>query len=354
MAGAALLLSACGTQGDATPLPETWPQTPLRGFALLNPDEPLALSRAGWDLDQPAAEPAQPGAPALAVWGRMSPRGEPQKGALFRGTIPDSKEQERTVIESLSPTLPWEGQSLGSPAWLSLEDGAQLLFYQGADGSVGIAERGPDGALVKRTAERPLVTAATLAGLPPPGPQAPALPTVGRVSPVLLGARLRLYYSLDSQGAYFAEADLQKVRERLLDPRVEVTFQLGPQVLSAGACSTNPGKRGAPRADRLDGVSVRQVLTPAGRARFDLYAQVSGGGRTALVAASSYSGGGPGDPFLAVDAPLLGGMMGGAGSPSVIERNGRALLLLSLREVQLGVALAQQPGPGDQPDGGTP
>ena len=37
-----LFVTGCGSQGTAKPLPETWPMTALRGFALLTPEAPLA------------------------------------------------------------------------------------------------------------------------------------------------------------------------------------------------------------------------------------------------------------------------------------------------------------------------
>jgi hypothetical protein len=335
--------------------------TALRGFALLNPESPLALSRPGWDVDQPTADPSPPSAGALTLWGRMAPRNEGVKSVLFRGTLEHLGQQDPSgaLETALEPTAAWEGRGLSGPAWLPGEAGEPaLLFYQGEDGSVGVAERLADGTLVKRTTERPLVAAAALAaGAEPPGP-VPAPLGLGRVSPVRVGSRLRLYYTVDNLRVQFAEAELAQVRARLADPRAALALRISAPVLWASACTVNPGKRGAAPAERLDGLSVRQVLTPAGRPRFDLYAQASGGGKSALVAASSYSGGGPGDPFLAVDAPLLAGLVGSAGSPSVTEHGGRALLLLSLREVQLGVALARQPSgmdaAGGMPDGGTP
>lgn len=353
--------TGCGSQGDARPLPETWPMTALRGFALLNPEAPLALSRPGWDVDQPVADPTPAGAGALTVWGRMAPRNEGASSVLFRGTIErlGETDQAGSLEPVLAPTAPWEGRGLGGPAWLPGEAGEPtLLFYQGEDGSVGVAERLGDGSLVKRTVERPLIAAAgLLAGAESPGP-APGPVSLGRVSPVRAGTRLRLYYTVDSLRVQFAEAELAEVRARLVDPRAALSLRVSAPVLWASACTVNPGKRGAAPAERLDGLSVRRVLTPAGRARFDLYAQASGGGKSALVAASSYSGGGPGDPFLAVEAPLLAGLQNSAGSPSVTEQGGRALLLLSLREVQLGVALARQPDAeapeGDKADAGAP
>jgi hypothetical protein len=130
-----------------------------------------------------------------------------------------------------------------------------------------------------------------------------------------------------------------------VDPATEIVFRLSGPVLGAADCTLNPGKRGAATAERLEGLSVRRVTTPAGRSRFDLYAQAIGGGKAALIAASSYSGGGPVDPFLPVEAPLLVGLLSTASSPSVFEREARALMVLGLREVQLGVALAQQQPP---------
>ncbi|MFO0574171.1 MAG: hypothetical protein U1A78_09245 [Polyangia bacterium] len=320
--------------------------TALRGFALLTPEAPLALSRPGWDVDQPVADPTPAGVGALTLWGRMAPRNEAASSLLFRGTIEQlgQPDQAGSLDSVLAPTAPWEGRGLSGPAWLPGEAGEPtLLFYQGEDGSVGVAERLADGSLVKRTVERPLIAAAVLAGgAESPGP-APGPVSLGRVSPVRAGTRLRLYYTVDSLRVQFAEAELGEVRARLSDPRAALALRISAPLLWASACTVNPGKRGAAPAERLDGLSVRRVLTPAGRARFDLYAQASGGGKSALVAASSYSGGGPGDPFLAVDAPLLAGLQNSAGSPSVTEHGGRALLLLSLREVQLGVALARQP-----------
>lgn len=332
-------LGGCGTQGDARPLPDRWPLTPLRGFALLNPESPLLLSRPGWDAEQPAVEPAPVGTSALVVWGRMAPRGEPARGVLFRGTL-EKLDEEGTFEAALEPSLAWEGRGLANPSWLAPTEGAAdtapLLFYQGEDGSVGVASRRPDGTLEKKTLDRPLVTPAALGAAPG---------QLGRVTPVGTGAGLRLYYVLDGQVVRFAETELAQLRRRLADPAAEVVFRLSGPVLGAADCTVNPGKRGAAAAERLEGLSVRRVITPAGRPRFDLYAQAIGGGKAALIAASSYSGGGPMDPFLPVEAPLLMGLIGAASAPSVFERDAKALMVLGLREVQLGVALAEQQPP---------
>lgn len=340
-------LFGCGTQGDAHSLPERWPLTPLRGFALLNPESPLLLSRAGWDVEQPAVEPAPVGTSALVVWGRMAPRGEPARGVLFRGTI-EKLDEAGTFGAALEPSLPWEGKGLANPSWLAPSeepgaaeaDRAPLLFYQGEDGSVGVASRRPDGTVEKKTLDRPLVTAAALGAAPG---------QLGRVTPLATGtgpgATLRLYYVLDGQQVRFAETELLQLHRRLADPAAEVGFRLSGPLLGAADCSVSPGKRGAAAAERLEGLSVRRVLTPAGRSRFDLYAQAIGGGKAALIAASSYSGGGPLDPFLPVEAPLLTGLLSSASTPSVFERDAKALMVLGLREVQLGVALAQQQPP---------
>lgn len=346
-------LGGCGTQGDARPLPDRWPQTPLRGFALKNPESPLLLSRPGWDVEQPAVEPQPVGTSALVVWGRLAPRGEPDRGVLFRGTL-EKLDEPGSFDTALMPSLAWEGRGLRNPFWLAPPEGSAdpaLLFYQGEDGSVGVASRRPDGTVEKKTLDRPLVTPAALGAAPG---------QLGRVTPVGAGALLRLYYVLDGREVRFAETELAQLRRRLAEPAAEVVFRPSGPVLAAADCTVNPGKRGAAAAERLEGLSVRRVLTPAGRARFDLYAQAIGGGKAALIAASSYSGGGPMDPFLPVEAPLLTGLLGSAGAPSVFERDAEALMVLSLREVQLGVALAEQPPPSSpsteepQPPGPTP
>ena len=63
-------------------------------------------------------------------------------------------------------------------------------------------------------------------------------------------------------------------------------------------------------------------------------------GKSVLVAASSYRGDSS-EPFLAVPDALLAATAGGVPmGPSVIEQNGHTLLLLGLKTVQAGIAVA--------------
>ena len=102
-------LLGCGTQGSGEPLADKWPRTALRSFVLRDAEQPYALLRLGWDLDQPTVAPRldEPGVP-LVVWGRMSPRQEANRGVLFRAAVTDLGAAAPPEL-GLAPEPGWEG-----------------------------------------------------------------------------------------------------------------------------------------------------------------------------------------------------------------------------------------------------
>ena len=114
--------TGCGTQGNAEALIDAWPRTPLRGFVLRDAEQPYALLRLGWDLDQPVVAPAQSGDAAgapLQIWGRMSPRQEPEHGLLFRAGDAGSL---RAAIERLAGDPSLFARLLPTPPLIPGED----------------------------------------------------------------------------------------------------------------------------------------------------------------------------------------------------------------------------------------
>lgn len=326
-----LVVCGCGTLGDGVPPPDEWPRTPLRGFVLRNLESPLLIEKAGFDLDAPTLEP-DPSMPSLRVFGQLWPRNQPTKSQLFAVTLKNLDDQ-KSPDELFAATQPWEGQGLSNPVWLpgglGVDFPSPLLFYQGSDGSVGVMWRQPAGDLVRLS--QPLVVASHLT----PG-------KLGRVSPVLLSGRLRLYFTVDDSSLRYAEADASSVALFLHRPSASVRFVSGPALLTAADFTVAVSRSQQVPAERLGAVFVRSVLTPAGRPRYDLYGRAEAMGKTALVAASSYRGDAS-EPFLPIADPLLAVTAGGVpGSPTVSESGGISILWLGLRTVASGIAVAVQ------------
>jgi len=334
--GSAFLM-ACGTQGSGDPLPNTWPRTALRSFVLRDTEQPYALLRLGWDLDQPTVaprldDPAEP----LLIWGRMSPRQEANHGVLFRAVVTDLGAAAPPEL-ALTPEAGWEGAELSSPTWLPGE-GARppLMFYQGGDGSVGLARLAADGQVQRLTTAAPLLPAAALgAG------------RIGRLSVVSVGSTVRLYYLIDDQHAHFAQLDAEALTRRAAADSGELDFQVSAPLLWAADFLVKQTAVVKVPAERLAGLWVRRVTTPAGRDRFDLYAVASAMTKSVVVSAASYSGGAIGstsERFLPVESPALASVSEGTpSSPAMIVYKGQPLMLLGLRTVQTGIAVAVPP-----------
>lgn len=351
MLGAAAV--GCGTQGSGPPVADTWPRTPLRGFELRDPEQPYALLRLGWDLDQPAvaprpdqgpddeqgggtAEPPAAQAAPLSLWGRMSPRQDPEHGQLFRAEVSDLGAAMPPAL-ALSPAADWEGADLRSPSWLPAGAGLPpLLFYQGEDGSVGAARLADDGQVERVTTAAPLVPAAALAS-----------GRIGRMSVLRVGGAVRLYYLIDSQHAHFAQLDAAALLRRIAGEPASLDVQVSAPLLWAADFRVKQTAVVMVPAERLDGLSVRRVITPAGRERYDLYAVAAAMTRSVVVSASSYSGGSlssTSERFLPVESPALSGdSVGTPSSPLVIAYGGRPMLLLGLHMVETGIATALLP-----------
>lgn len=335
----AWLALGCGTQGDATVLPDTWPRAGLSGFVFADPDAPELLSQPGFDLDQPAA--VQQGG-VLTIYGRMAPPKTPLVSQLFAARVPslDAPEEPQPV---LGPTLAWEGQGLRGPSIAEAE--LPLLFYQGEDGSVGVAEREGD-ALKKTSTLVPLASAAQLGG----GRR------VGRVSCVLdrgpdaaqapghTAEFMRLYYTVDDSEIYVAVAAAEPA---LSAARAGTTieWQVHPIGLSAASFLVPPGDTKATPAERIAELSARRVVTPAGRVRWDLFVVASGSRKDHLVAASAWAEASRDalERFTPSASPLITTPDGTLLSPTVTTFLREPLLLVGLRQVQTSIAAAVLP-----------
>ena len=329
-----LLSTACGTLGNTDPLPDNWPRTPLIGFTLRDDNSPFALLRLGWDLDQPAVAPHvdDPAVP-LTVWGVMSPRQTPTQSVLFCAPVTDLGAALPPYHPALAPVAAWEGVGLRSPAWLAGDaDLPPLLFYQGSDGSVGLAKSIGDCAVQRLTTTAPLVPASVLAS-----------GQVGRISVLRTGDKVRMYYLVDGQQAHFAETDVVTLQRRAAGEEVALTFAVSPVVLSATDFVVKESAVTTVPAERLDGIYVRRMTTPLGRDRFDLYALASAMSTSVVVSAASYTGGSltaGADRFLPELVAALSTSAGVPKSPTVVTYNGQPLLLLGLKSVQTGIAAA--------------
>lgn len=328
-------LWGCGTLGDGIPPQDLWPRTPLRGFVLRNAETPLFVEKAGFDLDRPSQEPVSH---KVTVFGQIAPRNQPQNMSLFSATR-QSLDDPGPPDTTYGPLHGWEGSSLHDPVWLppagSGHFAQPLLFYGTQTGAIGLGGRAENGVLWR--AQQPLVDAVALGG-------------DGRVSPVVLQDALRLYFVDRSFAVRFAQVPLGEV-ERFLENGVPIPpalFAVSGALVDAAEFSLTVARNQQAPAKRLEALFVRQVVTPAGRVRLDLYARAVADDKAALVAASSYvSGSGQADRFLPVPAaePLLletsGGLVGGC---SVADSGGQPLLWLGLKTVQSGVAVAVPSG----------
>lgn len=327
--------TGCGTQGNAEALSDTWPRTPLRGFVLRDAEQPYALLRLGWDLDQPVIAPSPGGDAAgapLHIWGRMSPRQESEHGLLFRAEVSDLGAAVPPEL-ALTPQG-WEGDDLAAPSFLPAEAGRPpVLFYQGGDGSVGLAKLDADGQVQRLTATAPLVSASTL-----------GLGRIGRVYALSAGTTVRLYYIVDSQHVHFAELDAAALARRIAGEPVALEVKVSPPLLWAADFLVKQTAVVMMSAERLDGLSVRRVQTPAGRERYDLYAVAAAMTKAVVVSAASYSGGSltsTSERFLPVEsAALSGNPTGIPSSPAVSTTTGQPMLLLGLHTVETGIAAA--------------
>jgi hypothetical protein len=328
----ALWLGAgCGTQGDATVQPDTWPRAGLSGYVFIDPDDPELLSRPGFDLDEPAAAPDGQG---LVIYGRMAPPGAPLVSEIFAARVA-SLDAPDEVQGVLGPTLPWEGQGLRGPSIAAAE--LPLLFYQGEDGSVGVAERDT---LKKGRLEAPLASAAQLGG----GRRVGRVASVLDPGPAPGGAedRFRLYYTVDDSEIYVAVADAQSVLAAA-HSSATVDWRVHPVGLAAASFLVPPGDVKPVAAERIVELSARRVVTPAGRARWDLFVVASGSGKDHLVAASAYAEGGGLERFVPASTPLIKTSDGVLLSPSVTTFSREPLLLVGLRQVQTIIAAAVLP-----------
>ena len=145
---------------------------------------------------------------------------------------------------------------------------------------------------------------------------------------------------MDDWSVRYAEADAAAVAAFVRNDSPAVRFGVSPALITAADFLVSITRSQQQAADRLSGLFVRRITTPAGRSRYDLYARAEALGKSVLVAASSYRGDSS-EPFLAVPDALLAATAGGVPmGPSVTEQNGHTLLLLGLKTVQAGIAVA--------------
>lgn len=333
------IVAGCGTQGDASVLPDTWPRAGLSGYAFLDPDAPELLSQPGFDLDQPAAVQRDG---VLTIYGRMAPPKTPLVSELFAARVPslDAPEEPQPV---LGPTLAWEGQGLRGPSIAEAE--LPLLFYQGEDGSIGVAEREGD-TLKKTSLGEPLASAAQLG----------AGRRVGRVACVLdrgpdaaqspghIAEFFRLYYTVDDSEVYVAVAAAEPVLAAA-HAGTAIDWQVHPIELSAANFLVPPGDTKAVAAERISELSARRVVTPAGRVRWDLFVVASGSRKDYPVAASAWAEASRDarERFTPSSSPLIATTDGTLLSPTVTTFLRKPLLLIGLRQVQTSIAAAVLP-----------
>ncbi|HNN93450.1 MAG TPA: hypothetical protein PKI03_14320 [Pseudomonadota bacterium] len=341
--------AACGTQGDASVLPDRWPRSGLSGYRFVDADAPYALGRFGWDLDEPAIlasnAPAGSSADTVEIWGRMSPRLSPEKTVLFRASLPVAKlNAEAEPDEVLAAEAAWEGAGLRSPAPVRLagSDGKEqiLLFYQGAAGDVGLAVVKGD-TVEKVSQSAPLWSASELTGS--------AGAKLGRVAVVAADERVSLFFSVDDRDLRVADCEQAALLRYLAAPDARPPLRLGPTLLTASATPVPPGDSKAMPAERIAQAAVRRQVTPVGRVRWDVALNGQAGRETVLLAASAYAAAddparvGPVTGFLPVEAALIKTMEGTVGAPAFTTVAGRQLLFFGLRSVASQVAVAAQP-----------
>ncbi len=333
-----LLVSVgCGTQGNTSVLPNLWPSAGLSGYAIYNEDSPLLLSEPGANLDQPTALPQGDGTTGgVVVWGRLSTTQGMMQSQLFSAQVP-TLDNPSDPQPTLAATQPWEGADLGSPSIVATDP--PLLFYQSTDGSVGLARlMGQNDTATKLTLAAPLVPAAFLGGSR----------HVGRIGaafdPDTDGGSIRLYYTVDDVEVYVATAAAAPLiggTDGSLPPNGG--FGVRKAGLVAADFEVPPGDVSAVPADYIMELSVRRVVTPVGRVRWDLYVEASAGTQAALVAAAAYAESDGNDHFVAVTAPLLSSTDGDLLSPAVTLLSGQPLLLIGLRQVHTAIAAAVLP-----------
>lgn len=322
----------CGTQGDASALYDRWPRSGLYGYKLLNPEAPLWISSSTWNLDEPAVLPTN-SSDELTVFGRMMPAQGSGPSKLFRAKSL-SQNQTATPELALEATLPWEGQALRSPSFAATSP--PLLFYQGGDGSVGVARLAEAG-LQKGTTTAPLASAALLGGGRPIGRVSAALDLAQNAS----SGRLRLFYTVDDFAVYSADADADAVEKAAFDGGPPVAWQVYPLKLQAPNFRVPPGDMRAVLAQHISDLSVHRVTTASGRVRWDLFLVAKSNRNAAFCAASAYGQSDLRSPlsFLVVDERVLEIEDGTPLSPAATVFANQPLLLFGLQRDSTGIAL---------------
>lgn len=338
-----LAVLGCGTQGDATVLPDRFPRAGLAGFVLLEEDNPFVLMRPGCELDQPAVSPDPR---KLVLYGTVRCREPGAKTAIFSAQ-PTQWTDGQDPTEALLPTQPWEGTGLFSPSVVDAalaESPTQpnlLLFYQSDDGSLGLARvvEGED-RLEKLTLSAPLLPASALR--PPGDPRA----VIGRLYALRVASQVLLFYTVAERQIVTASLALEPLRRIAQGTAPPVLSEpITPRTLLTLSDVTLPGVDPKTRpVETLTDVSARRVITPADRPRWDLFFRVGSGQTSSLLAATTYdeSPDGPQAP-LPLSAPLIKGVSGEPRSPVVTTYQGTQFLLFGLKQVQRGIAIAKLP-----------
>jgi hypothetical protein len=354
---------ACGLGGGGSELKvESFPQSGLGPFRLLLPEEapdlqaPYLFLPPGIDVEEPSALVDEKGE-GLRLFVTARRRGQGQPPFLARAEVPRLEAGAGDLTPVLANTVPWEGGVLRQPTIIDLgidlgiEGGAGkahgldrlLLFYQGADGSLGLVSGESEGDLRRRTVTAPLLPAAAL----PPGERLVSASLVLLPAEEGAPARLRAYLlAAGARGERLLRADLPLPALRAaLDPGQDRPGSAPFQLDSLGLTTADfalPGSAlsgGQVPAERLLGLSARRAQTGAGRARVDLLVLAEAGTRKAVLAASSYDG----LAFAVQALPLLARTIGQPGTSTVLTYRQRALLLTGLKGAQTGIAAARIP-----------
>lgn len=347
--------AACGLGGGGSELKvESFPQSGLGPFRLLLQEEtpdlqaPYLFLPPGIDVEEPSALLDGSGE-GLRLFVTARRRGQGQAPFLARAEVPRLEAGAGDLTPVLADTVPWEDGATRQPAILDLGAAGQahgldrlLLFYQGADGSVGLLSGEREEDLRRRTPAAPLLPAAAL----PPGER--LLSASWILLPAAPGGdgapdRLRAYLLVaGARGERLLRADLPLPALRaVIDSGRGASLRLDDLGLATADFSL-PGSAlsgGQVPVERLLGLSARRVLTGAGRARVDLLVLAEAGTRRAVLAASSYDG----IAFVAQALPILFRTTGQPGTSTVLTYRQRALLLTGLKGAQTGIAAARIP-----------
>lgn len=220
-------------------------------------------------------------------------------------------------IEVLVPTQPWENLSVGSPSAVRASGGGILLFYQGADGGIGLA-RSEDGVNFTPSPANPVL----VADRPEEGG------FVGQPGAARWDGEYYMVYAAGQGGGLFAarSPDGEQWTKIDADP---LTPELDPVLAPSDA------------TDQFDEVGVLEpfvrISAPAGRPVFDLWFV----GRSAADEhAVGFAGSFDGIFFERIPEPMLDPGNVDEREPAVVPRGSRFVMFYcqEASRMRLGVA----------------